>query len=272
MALTEFQRRVCRLIAEDRISGGESYVAGGVALNTLTGAARMSRDIDLFHDTRTALQSAWTADHARLEAAGLSVEVIRERPSFVEARVWRGPDEVLMQWAEDSAFRFFPLVSHEELGLTLHPFDLATNKVLALVGRLEVRDWIDVMTCHDRIQPLGYLAWASSGKDPGFSPAAILEEAGRSVRYSDDEVKSLSFEGAPPDAAALSRTWHAMIPEAREILQRLPHDRVGTCILGENGDLFRGGTAELSEALSRGRIHFHPGRIKGAYPALVRFQ
>ena len=36
------------------------------------------------------------------------------------------------------SFRFFPLVEHEELGLTLHPFGLATNKVLALIGRLEV--------------------------------------------------------------------------------------------------------------------------------------
>lgn len=36
-------------------------------------------------------------------------------------------------------------MEHEDLGLTLHPFDLATNKVLALVGRLEVRDWVDVL-------------------------------------------------------------------------------------------------------------------------------
>ncbi len=80
-----------------------------------------------------------------------------------------------MQWSRDSAFRFFPLVRHDELGLTLHPFDLATNKVLALIGRLEARDWIDVINCHDRIQPLGYLAWAACGKDPGFSPASVLE-------------------------------------------------------------------------------------------------
>ena len=33
------------------------------------------------------------------------------------------------------------------MGLALHPFDLATNKVLALVGRLEARDWVDVLTC-----------------------------------------------------------------------------------------------------------------------------
>jgi len=39
--------------------------------------------------------------------------------------------------------------------LALHPFDLATNKVLALVGRLEVRDWVDVIECDRRLQPFG---------------------------------------------------------------------------------------------------------------------
>lgn len=47
MALTPFQRAICRLIAEHRIASGESYVAGGVALK-LTGASRISRDLDLF--------------------------------------------------------------------------------------------------------------------------------------------------------------------------------------------------------------------------------
>lgn len=54
MPLTELQRTVCRLIAANRIASGESYVAGGVALNELIGAARLSRDIDLFHDTDAA--------------------------------------------------------------------------------------------------------------------------------------------------------------------------------------------------------------------------
>lgn len=270
MALTEFQRRLCRLIAQNRIDQGESYVAGGVALNALTGAARVSRDIDLFHDTPTALQATWSADRALLEGSGHRVEVLRERPSFVEARVSRGADEMLMQWAQDSAFRFFPLVRHEELGLVLHPFDLATNKVLALVGRVEARDWIDAITCHDRIQPLGYLAWAACGKDPGFSPASILELAGRSSRYSNDEIRELSFEGTPPDASELSRRWHALMDEARTIVGRLPADAVGMGVLNESGDLFRGGRDDLEAALSTGRLRFHAGRIKGAFPKVIR--
>ena len=33
MALTGFQRDICRLLAENRIRSGESYVAGAAALN-----------------------------------------------------------------------------------------------------------------------------------------------------------------------------------------------------------------------------------------------
>src|SRR5207244_2104533 len=161
--------------ARNRIEHGESYVAGGAALNTVLGAPRTSRDIDLFHDTEEALLATFDADRSLLASAGYSVVVERERPSFVEALVTRTGGSVLVQWVRDSAFRFFPLVSHEELGLTLHPFDLATNKMLALVGRLEVRDWVDLIGCHEGIQRLGYLAWGACGKDPGFSPRSIVE-------------------------------------------------------------------------------------------------
>jgi hypothetical protein len=177
-------------------------VAGGAALSELLAAPRISRDIDLFHDTDQAVAASWDADRRLLERGGFQVHLLRERPSYVEAEVSASGDAVRVEWARDSAYRFFPLMRHEELGLVLHPFDLATNKVLALVGRLEVRDWVDVIHCGEHLQPLGYLAWAATGKDPGFGPAAILEHAARSSHYSADEVDALAFAGAPPDAGA----------------------------------------------------------------------
>ena len=267
MALTAFQRHVCRLIATSRIERGDSYVAGGVALNELIGSPRVSDDIDLFHDTLEAVASAWDLDRQRLEGAGLSVEATRERPGYVEAVVSRGDERVLVQWTRDSAFRFFPLVEHAELGLTLHPFDLATNKVLALVGRLEPRDWVDTLACHERIQPLGYLAWAACGKDPGFSPMAILEEASRSNHYSADELSTLIFEGTPPEPARLSQQWHAALRDAREIVARLPAETAGSCVLDRTGSLFLGGVEALS-ALPVKSLRFHRGRIRGAFPTI----
>jgi len=266
MALTELQRDICRLIAGRRIALGESYVAGGTALGTVLRWARISRAIDLFHDTEEALQATWAADRAMLDAAGFTVEVKRERPGFVDAVVRRGGESVLMQWVRDSAYRFFPLVEHEGLGLTLHPFDLATNKVLALVGRLEVRDWVDTIECSRSIQHLGYLAWAACGKDPGFSPATILQEAHRSSRYSVAEVAQLAFAGDPPDAAALSREWRRLLDEAEQVIDRLPPEEAGKCVIDRAGRLLRSDIHELAEALRQGTVRFHAGSIRGALP------
>lgn len=270
MALTPFQRAVCRVVAENRVANGESYVAGGVALNAAIGAARISRDIDVFHDTDHAVTAAWEADRTLLEGRGFRVHPLREGPSFVEAEILRDDGAVVMQWARDSAYRFFPLVAHAELGLILHPFDLATNKVLALVGRVEARDWIDVMESSRAIQPLGYLAWAACGKDPGFSPAAILEQAARTARYSRAEVDALSFDGPAPDAAVLSQAWHTLLDEARAIVTALPAEQAGRCVLDSEGSLVRHAASTLENALSAGTIVFHEGRIRGAFPQLAR--
>jgi hypothetical protein len=100
---------------------------------------------------------------------------------------------------------------------------------------LEVRDWIDVIESHDRIQPLGFLAWAACG----------------------------------PDAAALSRRWHELRAEARRVVEALPEDRAGTCVLTTAGDLCRAQAAELSALLTEDSLLFHAGSIRGALPRLI---
>jgi hypothetical protein len=232
-------------------------------------AARLSRDVDLFHDTDEGLDASWQADSAVLEANGYAVRVLRARVGLVEAEVADDADLARLEWARDSAYRFFPLLEHDELGLTLHPLDLATNKVLALVGRLEVRDWVDVIASDERIQPLGYLAWAAPGKDPGWGPAAIIETAARTSRYSADEVDQLAFEGQAPDAARLARTWHGMLDAARQTVAILPPEQAGTCVLGADGALMRATPAGLADALEAGTVRFHRGSIRGALPTLV---
>ena len=269
MGLSLFQRHVCQLLAADRLRGGESYFAGGPTLNELIGAPRLSRDLDIFHDTEEALAVSWQNDRASLERSGYAVRVFRERPGFVEAEVRQRADAVLVQWARDSAFRFFPLVQHPEFGLTLHPFDLATSKVLALVGRVEPRDFVDTLSCDRDVQPLGYLAWAACGKDPGFSPSGILEEAGRTARYSEIELRGLDYDGPTPDPGELSRTWRVQMDQAKLVIAMLPAERAGCAVLDGASRLFRGGLDHLAAALHDGTVLYHTGSIRGAFPRLV---
>ena len=135
LALTSFQRETCQRLALNRTDESESYVADDAALNAVLGQPRVSRDVDIFYDSVEVVYRTSTADRHLLLDAGSALDILIERPGFVEATVRRGREQVGIQWALDSAYRFFPLVEHVDFGLTLHPFDLATNKVLALVGR-----------------------------------------------------------------------------------------------------------------------------------------
>lgn len=265
MAVTPFQSEILRRLAPQRRERGESYVAGGVALNMLLSAPRRSRDIDLFHDTEEALAATWAADRDFLNASGYEVKPLREAASFVEAVVSRGGDRTAMQWARDSAFRFFPLIEDETMGLALHPFDLATNKVLAMAGRLEVRDWVDVISCDEMLQPLGYLLWAACGKDPGYNPRSLLAVAGR-LHYSRAEVDTLDFAAGRPDAESLGIRWHEAISEADGIIANLPAQHVGKCVIDPAGSLLRKKAAALQPFLVTGGVRFHEGRIGGAWP------
>ena len=268
MALTNIQQSVLRLIADSRRKT-ESYVAGGVALNTLLGAPRLSRDIDLFHDSAESLAASWMSDRVLLESASYDVSVIRERPTFVEAVVRAGEESVILQWVQDSAYRFFPLVDHPVLGLALHPFDLATNKVLAMAGRLEPRDWIDVINCDAAIQPMGLLVWAACGKDPGYGPGALLVEARRSGRYTQEELDTLAFEGARPCAKDLAARWHAMLTEADRFCGALPADMAGRAVMDEGGRLFCGTPDDMERERAGGRLRFLEGSIRGVLPCIV---
>lgn len=268
MSITEFQRTVCRVIAANRIASGESYVAGGIALNTIIGAHRFSTDIDVFHDTQEAMKSSWESDTALLESKGYSVQLKRLSPFFIESDVSQLGESVIIQWAQDSAYRFFPLQQHPDFGLSLHPFDLATNKTLALIGRLEVRDWIDILACNAAVQPLGYLMWAASGKDPGLSPLFIVEEAARSSRYTQIEVDGMEYEGPRPSAAALSIQWKAILKEAREVVDILPASNVGACVLDTDSDLLKACASDLKELLAADQVRFHEGCLRGAYPVV----
>lgn len=268
MALTAYQITILKLLSDRRRKDGESYIAGGVALNAALNAPRLSHDIDIFHDTAQALASTWLADSSCLEKNGYSIQIVRENPSYIEATIHQNSNITLIQWVRDSAFRFFPLIEDDVFGLTLHPFDLATNKILALAGRLEPRDWVDVIECHRSLQPLGYLLWAACGKDPGINPEMVLSDASR-LHYSNEEIDTLVFENNRPHCAQLSQEWKCAISSGREIVEILPEEHIGKCILNTDGTFFSESSSRFLSRLESNTILFHEGAIGGTWPQIV---
>jgi hypothetical protein len=196
MPLTDFQREVLQVIVKNRSES--SHFAGGLVLNATIDSPRFSKDFDFFHDAIEALAEASERDTAALRAAGFEV-VPNENygswdtlTSFRRADVRRGTDIVTLDWAHDTAWRFFPIVNDPVLGWRLHLFDMAVNKALALSGRTETRDYVDILELGRRFS-LEAIVWAACGKDEGFSPLFLLKMMRRfakTVRGELDEMKA----------------------------------------------------------------------------------
>jgi hypothetical protein len=259
MALTPLQRRILRVIAKNR--SPESHIAGGAPLARVSG--RVSDDIDVFHDAEEAVLAAAETDSAALRRAGLSVEATVHSRSLVDGIVSAGTDEkTRIQWSRDSAMRFFPAIKDRVFGYRLHDLDLAVNKVLAMAGRREPRDYYDVIQLHRAGKPLATLAWAAPAKDPGFTPDLILDEVNRNSNYPASELRA---EFADADPRAMKKVLLEATHQARDLFAILPIDQVGHLYLD------RKGRAILPDAkgVAEGRLLLHGAVLRGAWPAVT---
>ena len=226
MPLTAFQKDVLAVLASNRSE--ESHFAGGIVLNSPEDSARFSRDFDIFHEVAAEVVRASERDVASLRAAGLAVEAVsrygewERETTFRRAMVRRAEDVVEIDWAADSAFRFFPVESDPLLGWRLHLFDIATNKALTLSARTETRDYVDIIELHQRF-PLAAICWAACGKDPGFTPLSLLKMMRRFARIDPPELDKIRARALDP--TLLKGTWIKISDEAEAKMTALADAR-----------------------------------------------
>ena len=256
MPLSSVQIRVLGLIARHR--NPESYVAGAAPL-ARTGP-RFSSDIDVFHDRELALQHAVTADVSVLAGHGFVIEWIRRLPALCTATVRADDGATLLEWAVDSAYRFFPAIRDDLFGYVLHAADIATNKALAAAGRREPRDLVDLLMIHRRYLPLGAVVWAACAKDPGFSPEGIIAEIRRNGRYQQADFDRV-LSARIIDAAATSRDIRAALDEADAFVRAMPAGDEGLLYLGTDGRPVQPDPAALAGLVA------HGGRHRGHWPS-----
>jgi hypothetical protein len=79
-------------------------------------------------------------------------------------------------------------------------------------------------------------------------------------------VDRLDFSGSKPDAVRLGERWHEILQTAKMLCRHLPTGELGTCVIGRDGELFRGSAEELPEALRNNTIRFHRSRQGGSWP------
>lgn len=263
MPLTDFQQAILAVLAQSRVA--EGYLAGGSAIHIAPHSARYSDDLDFFHDTEARVAAAFAGDRDVLSAQGFQVDVVTALPGYIRATVSRGSDSTRIDWAHDSAWRFMPLVRGPFGGLQLHPVDLAINKLLAVAGRNEVRDYVDILYAHEHILPIAGLVWGAVGKDPGFSPDSLLDLLQRRGRYRPEDLSRLQL-AAPFDLEVAKQTWLAALDDADQFVRTRPSTEYGALYYSVRGGKFV--IPSTDQTLAEQGVVPHFGTPGGVIPQL----
>ena len=197
MPLSAFQQSILRLLAQNR--SPESYVAGATVLHQIPDSPRFSDDLDMFHDVEDSVARSAEFDVAVLDANGFAIEWILRQPAYLRAIAAKEGQSLRLEWAQDSAFRFFPVEQDELCGYRLHRADAATNKVLALAGRREARDFYRRSALGQQLSLAGGAVlgrlWERSGIHARFLARPVESQRGFYPRG----YPAARF-GGPPDA------------------------------------------------------------------------
>jgi len=265
MPLTALQKDVLTVLAANRSE--ESHFARGVVLNASEDSARYSHDLDIFHELAEEVTRASNRDVELLRAAGFEVQTLSRESewektcTFRKAKVIRERESVEIDWAADSALRFFPIERDAQFDWRLHLFDLATNKALTLSARTETRDYVDILELRKRF-PLAAICWAACGKDPGFSPLSLLKMMRRFARV--DPAKLEEIQARALDPVTLKNAWIEISDEAEAKMTRLADEQPDVPI----GVAFVDGEGRPGWLGDDPSLRIHPPSLRGCWPTV----
>ncbi len=160
-------------------------LAGGAALIIRGDVHRQTRDLDFFGLTTAAVDRLLPAVERALLGAGFGVRRIQVGTGFARLVIESADDRTEIDLAADARLfpaepgRPAPLLSREEI---------AVDKVLAIFGRAEARDFADLMALEEHFG-LERLCRLSAEKDGGFTPELFARMLARFDRLRRDEFE-----------------------------------------------------------------------------------
>jgi hypothetical protein len=168
--LSPLQQQVAQIVA--RLPEADGFaLAGGAALVLSQIVERQTRDLDFFGASPADVDRLLPCVQAALSQAGLAVRVDRQNHGFARLTVTSDDETTEPDLAADARIRptvpgpIGPMISLEEL---------AADKLLALFGRAQARDFIDVAALADHFG-FDQLCSLAREKDPGFSGPVLAE-------------------------------------------------------------------------------------------------
>lgn len=175
--LTDLQLLVARIVADLPEADGFA-LAGGGALIVRGDVERRTRDLDFFGLSPDAVDQLLPAAERALALAGLDVDRVRASAGFARLMVSDGDDRTELDLGADA--RLFPAEPGDPAPI-LTSLEVAVDKVLAIFGRAEARDFSDLMALTGRYSLEDLLDLARE-KDRGFEIKYFIEMLARFQR------------------------------------------------------------------------------------------
>lgn len=165
--LTPQQEEILKIFAKTDDSE-QFYLAGGTALSAFYLEHRLSEDLDLFTPHEELVATVGDLLRENLEKNGLQGKTLRKFKSFYELIASKGNESTLIHIAFDAPFRFEPL-TRKEFGVQIDTLiDIATSKLLALWGRFEPKDFVDIYFLAKEKYSLEEIIAKAKQKDEGL--------------------------------------------------------------------------------------------------------
>ena len=212
MPISGLQREVATIAL--RVAARYGFaLAGGNALMAHGVIDRPTEDVDLFSDQETGVAAAADAVEAALRAAGFAAD--RQNGVDDLGDIFEGIGEGLAEWMITSPdgrqtmlqMAYFDRVRGPvtmDVGPVLDIEDLAGWKTVALVTRVEPRDYIDIAAALDHYT-IGQLIGLARQRDPGLEDRDFTD-AGRQLDRMPDGLFA-RYGLAPADVAALRKRF-----------------------------------------------------------------
>jgi hypothetical protein len=172
--LTPLQEKIAQIIGA-ALEGSDFALAGGAAIISQGLVDRRTRDLDFFGSSTSILAARLPQIIYSLVREGFQAEIVKQSERFVRLDVKGLGEETEVDLGID--FRLFP--PHKGThSLVLSSKELAVDKVLAIFGRAEPRDFIDLAALTQIFNIEGLFAEAVF-KDRGFSLTVFAEMTSR---------------------------------------------------------------------------------------------
>jgi predicted nucleotidyltransferase component of viral defense system len=219
--MTPFQVMVLTILFESGLCNRDYYFTGGTALAEFYLQHRYSDDLDIFTRERRSIRADYLEVKQALEHKALEASSELEEDEFVRFFV-RGVDEtgqgLKIELGRYAGAQMSPGKSVEKILVDSFE-DIAVNKVCAIYGRSEVKDFVDLFfILRDSEFTLDYLVGRAKEKEADFDREdTVLEFATKLLGVKDLQLHKIRMI----KPLAMEDLQSFLVPKAEALIERL---------------------------------------------------